>query len=340
MQIHINPVNIMPVLKAGKAKPSFKSEAAPDIFERTVKPSSEMQLISEIFGSEKSVEDSISEIIKNPENQLGKGFFHRAYIIPDNDDYILRVNNYAADNLDFENIEIKDTGDKNLHVNIGQEVARIQTKGKDGSFGPIIEVLRKQNGKSLGIPPSQAIYIEDTGKLRPGEISYSAAERKQYYADTIHMTAQMPLEAYENLIETYKQASEAGYTFDHLNSNNILIDTENQSINTIDWDKSSRGADYGNLLYALTNCYYFSTFVSNYDEAPVSDEAAVQALKDSLEIIDKFTKAMQNKNVKFDRENYSYEFLQFLSSTPCSYFCKSYNDREKWQKFSEMGIVK
>ncbi len=340
MQINFNPIKYSRLTLLHNVSPAFKGDISGDTFEKKPQESSTIQDIIKALGGENSIGSSIKKIIKNPNNQLGKGFSHSAYIIPGNDDYILRINNYAANNLDFENFELRDTEDKNLKVNIGQEVARIYTTGKQNSYGPIIEVLRKQNGKSLGIAPSQAIYEEDSGKLRLGETSYSAAERKKYYADTIHMTAQMPTEAYENLIETYKQASEAGYTFDHLNSNNILIDEKNQTINTIDWDKSSRGADYGNLLYALTNCYYFSTYVSNYDESQVSDKEAAQALKDTLAIIDKFTKAMQNKNVKFDRENYSYEFLQFLSSTPCAYFCKSFNDREKWQKFYDMGIVK
>ena len=72
----------------------------------------------------------------------------------------------------------------------------------------------------------------------------------------------------------YKKACSAGYRLDHLNSNNLLIDEENKSINLIDMERVNPDGTvphYANLLYSLTNCAYFDTYTYDYPN-PVSDE--------------------------------------------------------------------
>ncbi len=285
------------------------------------------------------IKTQLPEILTNPDYKLGSGFSHSAYIIPGNEDYILRTSNMKAQrSYDFENAKIKDTEDKNLNINIGQEVANIEFQTNNGI--PFrIEVLKKQTGKPIGVPPSQAIYIEDTGKLREGEKPYEARERKEQYATTIHTVAQLPVSAYEKLIDNIRAAEQAGYHFDHLNSNNLLLDKEKGSINLIDMEKNKVPANLGNVLYALTNINYFSTFASQYDPYPMGNEEIGTAIKDTMEITDKFISAMKNKGEKFNRDECSYEFFNFISSMPFSYYCRTADDRAKWRILQEKGVA-
>lgn len=285
------------------------------------------------------IKTQLPEILTNPDCKLGSGFSHSAYIIPGNEDYILRTSNMNVQkNYNFENAKLEDTEDKNLNVNIGQEVANIELQ-TDNGFPFRIEVLKKQTGKPIGVPPSQAIYIEDTGKLREGEKPYEARERKEQYASTIHTVAKLPVSAYEKLIDDIRAAEKAGYHFDHLNSNNLLLDEEKGSINLIDMDKNKVPANLGNVLYALTNINYFSTFASQYDPCPMGNEEIGTAIKDTMEITDKFISAMKNKGEKFNRDECSYEFFNFISSMPFSYYCRTADDRAKWRILQEKGVA-
>ena len=166
--------------------------------------------------------------------------------------------------------------------------------------------------------------------------------RKEKYARTIHEVAQLPIEAYEDLLVTYTKACDAGYSLDHLNSNNLLVDAKNGSINMIDMDKHIGGSvspNYSNLLYSLSNVSYFSTYNSQYGD-PVGEDKKHQALEDSVEIISKFMQAMQNTGLKFDRNMNSYEFgLTFLKSLPAMFYCQSFDDNAFWQKADAMGIL-
>ena len=285
------------------------------------------------------IKTQLPEILANPKYKLGSGFSHSAYMIPGNEAYILRTpNTKVQKDYNFKNADIKDTEDKDLNVNIGQEVASIEVPTDEG-ISIQIQVLKKQTGKPIGVPPSQAVYIEDTDILRDGEIPYEARERKEQYASTIHTVAQLPVETYEKLIDDIRAAEKAGYCFDHLNSNNLLIDEEKGSINLIDMDKNKLPANLGNVLYALTNINYFSTFRSQYDSCPMGNEEISKAFEDTVKIIDKFIQAMKNKGEKFNRDECSYEFFNLINSIPFSFYCKAFDENQKWQVLEAKGVV-
>lgn len=285
------------------------------------------------------IKTQLPEILVNPNCKLGSGFSHSAYIIPGNEDYILRTSNMKVQRIyDFENAQIKDTEDKNLNVNIGQEVANIELKANDG-FTIQIEVLKRQPGKPIGVPPSQAVYIEDTDKLRDGEIPYEAYERKKQYAETIHEVSNLPIKAYEKLIDEIRLAEKAGYHFDHLNSNNLLIAGEKGRINIIDMDRNQLPTNLGDVLYALSDINYFSTYSSQYDSCPMSKEAIGIAIKDTMEITDKFIQAMRNKGEKFNRNECSYQFFNFINSLPFTFYCQTTDNEKKWDILAQKGVA-
>ena len=337
--IKISPINLSNIYKPQTLVKSPIFRGAADTFEKTSKNVSQNNFIKWAQDTD-YLKTGLENSLTNPANLLGKGFSHSAYTIDGNNDYILRTSNISADVLDFSSAKIVDTEDKELDINIGQQIAEITVnrKGKY-PFPEKIEVLKKQTGESIGIAPSQVLYNEYTGKLRDGEKPYEDISRKEKYAKTIHQVAQLPLSAYEQLIETIQKAQKKGYVLDHLNSNNLMVDETNQSINIIDMDKKGTKADYGNVLYALTNIYYFETFTSQYDSAKMPEDKINQAFKDTLDIINKFTQAMKNKQVKFDKDTCSIEFLNFILSMPCSFFCKSFDVNQKWAKFKQMELA-
>ena len=332
-----------------KRTPSFRSGNCSDSFERTTsnlvsqpnkQTAAEESEIRTLFKDEKLMTEKLRAVIKNPDdNIIGKGFSHSAYKLPGFDDYILRKVNRATISPDFKIIDIKDTSDKNLKVNIGQKIGEITVADRKSFFPVVIEVLKKQKGTPIGNPPSEAIFSENTGNLKEGELPYGDIVRKETYAQSLHSLAKLPVEAYEKLIENIQKAYAAGYSFDHLNSNNLLIDEENGNINIIDMEKARQRIDYGNILYALTNIYYFSTYTSKYDGDIMAGEQIEAVLEDTIEITDKYIQAMKNKNVKFDKEEYSYEFLKFLSSLPCSFYCKTAGIDDKWNYFEQIGVA-
>ncbi len=289
------------------------------------------------------LKESFPNIITNRDNILGSGYSHSTYVIPGNDEYILRGPNYKSvernlNQFDFSTAKFNETEDKNLKINIGQSVGNVIVE-TDSGIPMAFQVLKKQEGTSYGIPHYTAISDEITGEVREGELPYEAPERKEKYAKSLETAANMPLEAYSQLISDLEEASKAGYQFDHLNSNNFLLDTKNNRFNLIDMDKKNGEVNYGNILYALTNINYFPTYTSKSPFGEVSGKEIEKAIDNTIQIIDKFTTAMKENDVKFDKDNTTFEFNEFLRSYPMSYIVRSYDTDKKWEYFEQKGIA-
>ena len=253
--MNIGAINTQIQLKnyIGLAKTaSFKSLNSVDTFEKTTVPKSLNEAINWLEQTD-FINTRLSETLNNDDNISGEGFSHIVYAIPGNEEYILRMKKSNVLKGQIKSSEIKDVEDKNLKVNIGQPVAEIVYETEDSPGQGRIEVLKKQTGEPVGVKPPSAIYIEDTDKLRENELPYEDISRKEAYARTIHKVAELPVEAYEKFLEDITSASKSGYKFDYYNSNNILVDDKGQALNLIDMDKCSMDADYGSILYALTN---------------------------------------------------------------------------------------
>ena len=298
------------------------------------------------------IQTQLEEILTNPDNLIGSGFSSSAFRIPNNEDYILRVGTDSLKNsLHKPNIPkatLKDT-DAHHDINVGQQVAEISVPSKysidyekDG-FSTIIEVLKKQNGESIGVqPPETLVTGEYNSTTKEGVAPYEDISRKETYSRTIHKVAQLPVEAYEKLLTEFTKACEIGYGFDHLNSNNLLVDSEGEAINLIDMSSPYSGPskpNYANLLYSLTNISYYKTFNNSYPN-PMSPELKQQSFDDTVQIIDKFMNAMKNLGIKFDKDNASSEFCYvFLFSMPCMMYSRSASYDGFWKKAEMMGVA-
>ena len=281
----------------------------------------------------------LPSILMNPEaHTLGTGFSHTTYEIPDNNDYILRApNGFTYSDVDYCRTQIRDVMDRNLKINVGQPVAELELRTHN-NIPMFLEVLRKQEGESVGVPPASTIYDEETGMIRDGVLPYEAPERKAKYAQSLSKLANLPVETYEKLISDIKAAADAGYIFDHLNSNNLLLDEKNNSINIIDMDKGKMKPDFGNVLYALTNISYFKTYASGNGGEKMNPDDVQKAIDNTIAITQKFIMAMGKQNVKFNGPNSSMEFYNLLHSYPMAWMVQSYDAAKVYELFVSNGV--
>ena len=279
-----------------------------------------------------------SLLLNADEYKIGSGFSHKAYKIPENDNYILRTSNSInVNDIDITSGEIIDMEDEDLKINIGQQVANIKLQTKTGH--PVFfEVLKKQEGTPIGVTNPRALYDEITGELRPGALPYEAPERKEQYAASLEKLADLPLESYENLINDIQAAFNAGYRLDHFNSNNLLLDEKNKEINLIDMERATGELNYGNILYALTNIQYFKTFISGYPNK-VPDCQIGKAINETITIVQKFMLAMKMQGVKFSHINSSLEFQDLLSSYPLAMLAGGFGKDKVYEYFKMNGVA-
>ena len=325
-------------LKSKNAFSNFKTKPYPkDSFTKSISFKGDLKENNFINWADEN--DFLSDLKNNltKENVLGSGYFHIVYEIPNNEDFVLRAPSYfSIQTSDFDNLELIDDEDENLNVNIGQAVAKIKVPqiGESEHFVEL-EVLRKQGGKSIGVPPAEVVAH------KKNEIPYEAKERKEKYASTLEALSGAPQEAFDTLIQEYKKTTNAGYRFDHLNSNNILFDSEKQKFNFIDMDKAKMPEQYDALLYALLNIDYFNTYISPYPkETEVSDSDKMKAQEETIAVIKKFVKAMQKEGVKFDENNITYEFNTCLATMPFMIFAyKEVGNTNVWQAFEKLGVA-
>lgn len=266
------------------------------------------------------------------ENIIGTGYSHTTYKIPDNENYVLRIPNYIQiNNEKIPQAQIKNTMDDKLDINIGQQVALIEIPSEHEIFKNTIEVLKKQKGIPIGVKNPQTI--------KDGQPPYEAEERMQQYETTIKQVAQLPTESYEKLISNYLRANELGYKFDHLNSNNLLIDIENQSIGMIDMDKTNSKPNLGNLLVALSNSEYLNTYKSPWGHNLRSQEECNAMTIATVQIIDKYFQAMENMGLKFNLDERTIEFDALLNSIPCKFALRTFDYNGVVNGLSERNLI-
>ena len=367
--MNVNPLNFVKINYNRTSIPNnpLHFEATKDVFVKSSNPLSfkgaeqvdEVKSFIQWAQETDFIKTQLGDILSNPENVLGTGFNSTAYKIPNNENYVLRLANSSLEYINWSGIPNSQVADTDLKhdINVGQEVAVITipsewaVSGQPDWLGTRVEVLKKQTGESIGVqPPETLLEGEFSSQTKNGVASYEDYSRKEKYIRTLKQVAQLPVESYEELISTFTKASEICFGFDHLNSNNLLVDIETKSINLIDMDKPSIGggsveANYANLLYSLSNISYYSTYVSS-EPNPIADTPdgletkKIEAIEYNIQIIDKFLQAMKNTGVKFNSRETSYEFYKFMHSIPCIMYCQSADDNAFWNKASSMGLMK
>jgi len=338
----ITPINFTGIRNLPQAKKlsATTSPLQQDTFQKSISFTGKANFLNWLTSKGLEVAD-VKKFICD-KNILGKGNYNTAFQIPDCDKFCLRVISSDVKQLqeaDFSKARLIPFEDP-LDINIGQKVATIQV---DREVMPIpynIEILRKQTGESIGVQPPETIVTGDfTSVLREGMLPYEDMTRKEKYARTIHKVAQLPIESYEKLIQDFNKAQKAGYKFDYLNSNNLLVDENAKQINLIDMEKGLP-SDLSGLLYALTNAQYYRTFSDTWHNA-VSEEMRNQATQDTMQIIRKFMQALKNQDIKLEQNNVPFEAAKDLySGFPCWLAFRATSASEVWKKMAQLGVAK
>lgn len=337
----ITPISFSGIKNLPQTRKIAINKVQKDTFERNITFKGKISFANWL--ESKGLEASDIKYFICDENIIGRGNHNTAFKIPECEEYCLRMLTSDIEqikNADFSKIKIKDTQDKNLDVNIGQEVALAYIEREIFPIPYEIEILRKQTGESIGVQPPETIVTGDfTMVLRDGMLPYEDYSRKEKYARTIHKVAQLPIKSYEKLIQDFNKAQEKGYKFDYLNSNNLLVDEIYQTVNLIDMEKGAP-TDLSGLLYSLTNSQYYRTFCDK-DYNPVSEDMRNQATQDTVLIIRKFLQALKNQNIKLDLNEASFEAVNCLfAGYPCWLALNATSLGEVQEKLRKMGVAK
>lgn len=339
LPINFTGIKTIPIAKDNKNVKT--SSLKKDAFQKTIDFTGRIGFESWMFQNNLTLND-IKSIISNKDSEIGSGNSHTTFSIPNCKEYCIRILTNDIEGIktaDFSQAKFLDVEDKNLKINIGQKVGLI-TVQRDLPFPYQIEILRRQEGESIGVQPPETLVTGDFYSVqKEGVAPYEDYSRKEKYARTIHEVAKLPVEAYEKLIQEFNEGQEAGYSFDYLNSNNLLVDSKEGKINLIDMEQGCP-CDLSGLLYALTNAQYYNTFVNRWCE-PVDDVKINQATKDTIAIIRKFAQALKNQGIALNRYEAPYEAtISLYSSMPCLMAFGVVSEPDVWNKMEKMGIAK
>lgn len=193
---------------------------------------------------------------------IGRGGNASVYRIQGHSEYALRVPNHLlkifADVVHEPN-EIEDPLFQGR--NFGQPLVE---------YGDGITLLYLQEGMPVGVPP----YLRNGSKARPSE------ENDITYAESTKIAAEMPLEAYIEMLEDVKFLRSIDKRFDPSKSNNMLMDIQIQRFKFVDIMTKNPGSDYDNCPQELVTMLFDNSYAWQYkgDQADEIQENRINIL--------------------------------------------------------------
>ncbi len=242
--------------------------------------------------------DEILNIIYNNDNKIGSGFEGSVYEIPGNKQWVLKV----YDNCQYtkrlsDNAQITQIQDSVPNLNIGQSIAKIIVP-ENCEYSKIIYVLKKQKGKTYGIPHTNYRRISE--------------ETIKKYIAFLSELSDYPIESFKRLIQEVSYSNSRGYRFDCLNPNNIMLDRNERKINLVDvkcYNSEPETKQFGDILYGILD----GSNILNIEKSR-ADETLKQEVQKYIDIIiNKFLTAMRECGEKFEETN----LLRVLFLTNC-----------------------
>lgn len=169
-----------------------------------------------------SLKDTIIKSISDENNLLGEGLSKKGYSLTGLKDYVVRIykNCFQKEDLDAGFVK-----PKNDYLNTLEGVV-LCIPGK-------IDIVKKKTGESLGVEKyAERIQINDFPPLREVKIT---REETLKSLNVYEALKDFPLKSYEQAYtQMRKFCKKAGFQFDIISPNNILIDTKTKKINLID----------------------------------------------------------------------------------------------------------
>ncbi len=272
------------------------------------------------WAQENNFTDNALEIIEKTGDVLGDGFEGTTYSIPGNEQWVIKQYkraNYVQQSL--KKPEIKKISDISPDLNIGQAIASVKIPMND-RFASHFYVLKKQTGKSYGVPLSSKDFYTDA--------------TVQKHLDSLKKMSQLPISSYEKLLDDITYINKRGYKIDAGNPYNFMVDWENERVRFVDIadkldDKRSR--QYADVLFALLDGDYGRDF--KFSDRP--DNEKQQASISSKRICSKFLSTMIRKHLKF---SFTPNFSKVLSSEALEATIGESNPDRKLEKLQELGL--
>ena len=262
----------------------------------------------------------VREVEERTGEILGYGFEGTTFGIPGTDNWVLkkynRGNFVAIGNNEAKIIEIKDFSPK---LNVGQTIARIEIPAGT-KYSYIYYILKRQTGKSLGIPFFAAENISDINI--------------KSHLEALRTLATAPQETFDKCIKDIDYVTRQGYEFDCGNPYNFMFDSKKQAINFVDIsDKlKDNNTQYGDVLYALLD----GKFAINFNTSDCDIETKEIAKTLSYTIINKYVTAMKKANAKFSEGKF---FTELLETDMLNNLLKSPSKEKKMTRLREMGLM-
>ena len=238
--------------------------------------------------------EQVEEIVERTGRILGSGFEGETYEIPNNDNWVIkkykRGNFFQIPNEKHKIVEVKDISPE---LNIGQTIARVEIP-HGNRFSYVYYILKKQTGKSCGIP------FEFADQITPNFVN----EHIKY----LQAISNCPDSTFEKCIQDTAYITKQGYEIDCCNPYNLMFNTDKQRINFVDINDKLKGnnTQFGNVLFALLDGH----FGINFAESDYSEELQNKSQELSDKIIQKFIKAMDKAGTKFTNGTYFDKLVQ------------------------------
>ena len=262
----------------------------------------------------------VQEIDEKTGKILGGGFEGTTYEIPQTDNWVLKK--YNRGNfvpIQNEKAKLSEIKDISPLLNIGQTIARVEIPaGKNYSY--VYYVLKRQTGKSIGVPLSSADYINESNI--------------NTHLMSLEQLANAPQTTFDKCVKDIQYVTEQGYEFDAGNPYNFMFDSEKQHINFVDINDRLRdkSTQYGDVLYALLDGKFRETF----DNSDCDENIKHSAEMYSNHIIEKFFTAMKKNNAKFSDGRY---FAQLINSNAFDGVLKTSSLEERVNELKDRGLI-
>lgn len=262
----------------------------------------------------------VREIDERTGEILGYGFEGTTFGIPGTDNWVLkkynRGNFVAIGNNEAKIIEIKDFSPK---LNVGQTISRIEIPAGN-KYSYIYYILKRQSGKSIGVPLYAAEDISDINI--------------KSHLEALRTLAAAPQETFDKCIKDIEYITQQGYEFDCGNPYNFMFDRKKQAINFVDINDKLKdnNTQYGDVLYALLD----GKFAINFNASDCDIETKETAKTLSYTIINKYVTAMKKANAKFSEGKF---FTELLETDMLNNLLKSPSKEKKMTRLREMGLM-
>lgn len=264
--------------------------------------------------------ENAKEIIKNPNNYLGKDSEGDSYKIPDCDKWIIK----KPKNDHLWPIQVKETtyteiDDISPRINIGQPIASLRVP-----LTPRITehyyIHKAQEGGKLGL---HSLLMRNVN-----------SDTSRMHIESLAQVSALEQESYDELVKNITEISRMGYSFDGKKPNNLTLDSKKKRINltNLAQNNTKNVGQFSEVLYALLGGDFSSKF--NHSHRPDSEKEKANYYTNI--VCAKFLVAMKNNGSKFELTD---NFKDLVTSSVFTRLLQTDDSKEKVLRLRKNGLI-